>query len=198
MSAARLRDALAELEARWAANGVVLADRVGTGASPNKIADILAAANLPVPPEVAEWFGWQGVGGADTAVGREIGPAFEILSLDNSVQARVRTLDIVDQLVGAAFDFDGEPSQLWHPAWLPIAITPDGRFGVECVPGATESRVWAYEFGPAVATQVAGSLAELVEGWIELIDQGWWVWNEFGYWERSLDTPAEMTKYFEL
>lgn len=198
MSAAGLRAALAGIEARWAAHGVVLNERLGTGVSGDVVADTLASIDLPVPDEVATWFGYHGgVGGADTAQARQIA-GLVIFDLGGSVELHGRILETVARL-STGIDIEGEPSELWNPAWLPIVSTPDGDFGVECVAGAPESPVWFYKSGPAVAVKVADSLAELVEGWNTLIDDGWWVWHdEGGYWEDQLGIPDNLAKYFQM
>lgn len=101
----------------------------------------------------------------------------------------------------AGIDPDLAPPDLWDPSWLPIVdFGHGGNFAVECGGAHTDSSpVWRYETSKMPGRQVAGSLADLVNGWIRLIDDGWWEWDdEYGRWRLGQDRPPADLADFQV
>lgn len=174
-----LRELLNRLEIEWKRIGCVDVSRLAPGQSPEETRRLLEQAKLAPVAELLDWFSWHN-GPIDDDVGDKrvwLEPSgFEILRLERCLAGREHLLSLSREVAEADreefgdSDPEAQPSYYFEPTWLPIGgvsrcdlvadtRTPGGGCSILCVD---------WEDG-GFRTPRAGSIAEMVELWIHVL-----------------------------
>ena len=169
-------DLLNRLEAAWRAQGAEIAGVLAPGLSNAEIDAIVAPTGLDLPDEARAWWGWHDGVSVSTPRGWEIGPDIGIYSLRQAVAE-------LQQPLGGG----GEEAPV---TWLPLAQAPGGPICVDCSEpqSATVHRIDVeHGFFPG-----AGSMAEMVQVWLDMYDSGAWRWSrDDGRWGQDVSLRPE-------
>lgn len=185
-----LADALRQLAETWKRIGCPVEAQLGDPISAAELRSVLEPVGLCVGPDLTTWFGWHNGRAKEVA---DIGPALIQHSIHEAVDCRNQQLDLSKFVAEQAF-IDTPVPQLWETQWLPLLRTVHGgAFGIDCSSGIETVYRMEVELRPVVLE--VGSLSDLVLGWIELINQGFWRWENNGWHSTKEEMSSDLMKY---
>lgn len=182
-----LDDALDRLSLIWTRNDAYRTAHAGEPSTSQEVRHRLEGLGYPISDEVVTWFSWHG---GVAHLNRRLGPALDSMTVDEALHYRVINLEVSERLREAELPEEA----MWQPAWLPIINLPHGgNFAADLAGGdATTSPVWRDDEA-SPHRQVAESLEQMVNGWIELIEDGYWSWDsQQRDWVQGSAQPPEL------
>jgi cell wall assembly regulator SMI1 len=169
---------LAELEARWRAQGAPITERLTPGLSNEEMDAITAPLGIRLPAEARLWWQWHNgvpVSTVTLRAQRTIGGAYyEYTPLEEAAAEYEQARNIAAEVVSSP-DTAGD---FWHPSWWPISSDLGGRW-IACQCDVAEDaptpiRAINFAEGTQFEPPVLGSFGELVQHFIDGMDQGVW------------------------
>lgn len=188
-----LKSALERLLATWDSCGADIAGRLAPGDPPGVIRSTIGRLGYDASQEVVDWFAWQGGVAVDNTL---VGPALEPFSLAQALRARTIMLQLNEDLRS----LEAPESELWQLSWVPLVHLPHGGYFAAdlAVGGPDTSPVWRHDES-ARAGHVAGSVSAMIDGWIALIDGGYWLWDPHQHsWGQGPERPPEVLAGFDV
>ena len=189
---------LDRLAATWRAHGVPIEDALAPGRTVESFTSDDGTLHVDLPEELRTWWEWH-----DGAPKEQrpisawmLGPHLTPMS---STWSRDWWQTMMSEAATMATRTETDADFWWQETWVPLAsngaggyIVADCRLGSA---GATPIRLvdWHHEerFPPA-----SGSLGQLVEWWIEVIELGIWSWDkDRGMWVRTRWDPEIEQRY---
>lgn len=196
---------LDRLTATWRSHGAPIEDALAPGRTVEAFTSDDGDLHVDLPEELRTWWGWHD-GGIEED-GRPVrpymmGPVLTPLSSTRSRKSWQRML--VEAAEAATDEPEGTEAASrdywWQEAWVPLFSDGAGDIVADCKldsAGATPIRriEWGYDDGPS--PPATDSLGQLIEWWIEAIDNGLWTFDrDRGVWLPSHDNdPAVEQRY---
>lgn len=180
-----LLDALA---AEIAKAGAPVDDLLAPGLPKDRIRELTAALGLELPDDAITLWSWRNGNALRSDGGvNQIG-FYELYSLERAVERHELEQDVARGVLEAV-DQSGIEDPIVAPReWFPF-IHP--FIAIDCgVPRGSASPVyWVDYHCPPWWNPVAGSIADVVEVWINALKDGIWIWNaDFSRWEHPKGT----------
>ncbi|WP_433792049.1 SMI1/KNR4 family protein [Actinoplanes sp. CA-252034] len=188
-------DDLARLEAAWRSQGSPIADELAPGLTDARRAELEAETGLVLPGELRRWWGWhdgvrEGCWVSESRIGAG---AWLFLSLEEAIEAWRERVEWSGSFPENRENWNGE----WAPWWFPV-VSGHTAFLFADLSSATDDAVpihlWAQQ-PTGVFTPVVASFGEVVRGWAEGIERGFFVWSqEDEEWDIPFNVPPEIRK----
>jgi cell wall assembly regulator SMI1 len=175
---------MAELEGIWVAAGDShTGSQLREGLTPDEIQRATEGLPLRLPDEAMAWFGWHDGGESPTGSGPPIGGSrIEFLTLEWACNTYRFYSDFAQK---TATLYACTPAEAgWHPAWFPVVASSNGTIvSIDCsVQPGEPAPIRVVGKGDNDAEKVDfESLAELLQGWIDLYRNGVYQYRD-GEW----------------
>jgi len=176
---------LEELRESWQRQGAPIASSLAPGLDPREIDDLTQSVGVRLPVEPRTWWAWHdGVPPSQGLQRRQLGPGQEYACLAEAVDWHGTRREIAADLAEHGLD----PDEMWPMHLFPILHL--GDIACDCsvadhAPSPIFDADYHHTLGPPQVR--ARSFGEMVEWWIEALNDGAWRYDpERGTWIKHL------------
>lgn len=189
---------LDRLDAAWRAQGAPTPDSLAPGLSDAELDAYAAELGFDLPGDLRVWWGrHDGAVDGVSSAGAAAGVTWYLMSLREALDERARRLALNDP---PEFPDDVDDWEVqWAPWWLPVA-----KFDAACLfadlratasDGSVPVHVWS-RTPDAVFDVLAPSWADVVNGWAQGIEQGYFRYSAAdGQWDEADWVPPELQPF---